>query len=204
MWRRHAGRYLFLLALLFVWQTPAAAAEARKGAPSLAGRLLVADPGMRDTRFRKSVVIVIEHDERGAAGLIVNKTFGSGPLADIMEGFGLDTRQATGKIELHYGGPVRQSMAFVLHSGDYTAPDSRKLAGEIYFSTDIGILDALAAGKGPRRYLFATGYALWQPGQLESELERKFWKVMPATEEFVFGEEPVNAWDRLSGDGQPI
>ena len=192
---------VLVLALFVAGLPPDVGAESRPTAETatLKGRLLVASPKMRDPRFSRSVVYMVDHDAKGALGLIVNKVYGRGSVANLMRGYGLDPKGAKGDVNLHFGGPVSPKAAFVLHSGDYAAPRSRKVDGAISFTVDIEVLSAYASGKGPKRLLFALGYAGWAAGQLERELERGDWTVAEATPDHVFGEHYGDLWDRLGG-----
>ncbi len=197
-------RYLILalaLALLVAGQRPGLGSDdpATAGTPYLTGQLLVATPKMGDPRFRKSVIYMVAHDAKGAMGVIVNKVHSQVSLARLMKGFGIDPERATGTVDLHFGGPVRPTGGFILHTGDYAAPSSRPVDGAISFTTDLGVLRAMAAGKGPRRVLFALGYAGWGAGQLENEMARGDWMVATATEGLIFGDEKGDAWERASG-----
>ena len=164
---------------------------------SFAGQLLVASPKIGDPRFRKSVIYMVEHSANGAIGIIVNKLYGTGPLANLMTGFGMDPGDAKGSIDLHFGGPVAKRGAFILHTSDYTHAESRSIDGTVSFTTDTKILRAYAAGKGPKRLLFALGYAGWSPGQLENEIERGDWSIAKPSEGLVFGDGKGDAWERV-------
>ena len=163
------------------------------------GQLLVASPKMRDPRFHKSVVYLVEHNDKGALGVIVNKVYGNGPLAKLMEGFGMKPGGAKGRITLHFGGPVAADGAFILHTGDYKAARSRPIDQAISFTTDTKILQDVAAGKGPRRLLFVLGYAGWSTGQLQDEMARGDWSLAKADEGLVFGDGKGDAWERIVG-----
>ena len=166
------------------------------------GQLLVASPNIADPRFRKSVIYMVRHDATGAVGIIVNKVFGKGPVAKLMEGFGMDPKGASGTLALHFGGPVKPNDAFILHSSDYKGASSRPVGGTISFATDVGILRAIADGKGPRRVLLALGYAGWRAGQLGDEVVRGDWSLAKATEELVFSDGPGDVWERIVGSSQ--
>jgi putative transcriptional regulator len=140
---------------------------------------------------------MVEHNEKGAIGVIVNKPVGKGPLAKLMMGFRLDPGGAKGTINLHFGGPVAPRGAFILHTSDYRHAKSRPVDGSVSFTTDIKILRAMADGKGPRRVLFALGYAGWHAGQLENEIERGDWSIAKSTEDLVFGDGQGDVWDRV-------
>ncbi len=172
---------------------------------SIAGKLLVATPEMADPRFAETVIFMAVHDTKGALGFIVNKSYGRGGLATFLRGFGVDAKDIRGSFDLHRGGPVSPGALFVLHSSDYSAPGSKSVEGTgVSFSTNEKIMRDIAEGKGPKRFLFALGYAGWGPQQLEGELARGSWTVAESSEDIVFGNDQ-EIWKRLSGgDGLPL
>jgi putative transcriptional regulator len=191
--------WLLVLAL-FAFAPPPGQAGPRaivEQAPYFPGQLLVASPGISDPRFKKSVLYMVRHDKKGAVGIIVNRRVGKGPLSDLMTGFRLDSEGAKGAINVHFGGPVAPRRAFILHTSDYTHARSRSVDGSVSFTTDVKILRVMADGKGPRRVLFALGYAGWSAGQLEDEIERGDWSIAKATEGLVFGDGQGDAWERV-------
>ncbi len=191
------------LALFAFGPPPGLAATIAQKAPSLLevsyfpGQLLVASPGISDSRFKKSVLYMVRHDKKGAVGIIVNRRIGKGPLSDLMTGLRLDPEGAKGAINVHFGGPVAHRRAFILHTSEYTHARSRSVDGSVSFTTDVKILRAMVDGKGPRRVLFALGYAGWSAGQLEDEIERGDWSIAKPTEGLVFGDGQGDAWERV-------
>lgn len=145
---------------------------------------------------------MVEHNAEGALGLIINKVYGNGPLANLMKGFGMKPEGAKGRITLHFGGPVAADGAFILHTGDYKSPRSRPVDKAISFTTDTKILEDVAAGKGPRRLLFVLGYAGWSAGQLEDEMARGDWSLSNAEEDLVFGDGKGDVWERIVGNSE--
>lgn len=197
------ARFVLMLALLALFP----ASGGGEPAPPvvrpvfLEGHLLVARPGMGDSRFRESVVYMIKHDETGAVGLIVNKKIGSGPLSHLLRSYGLDVGETTTEVDLHFGGPVDGRQAFALHSGDFRTKDSLTVDEEVFFTAGTEILAAIAAGKGPKKLMLALGKAQWWGGQLERELDFGVWQTVKASKELVFNDGPVNAWDQITGAG---
>ncbi len=160
---------------------------------------------MPDPRFTHTVVYMVSHGKEGAMGLVVNRSYGKGPLNLLLEGFGVERAKANETVTLHYGGPVEQGRGFILHSADYSGPSTQALPGEVALSTGKDILTALAAGAGPRRRLFLLGYAGWGPGQLEGEIARDDWLISPAEERLIFSEHPEQVWDEaLRHAGTPL
>jgi putative transcriptional regulator len=157
---------------------------------SLKGHLLIAGPSLVDPNFRRTVVLVGEHSEEGALGVILNRTAEVAivdavpELAAFVEG--LD--------QVHFGGPVQPSAIVVL--ADFVEPDR---AGSIVLDS-VGFLPAEVdpdeLGELRQARVF-VGYAGWGPGQLESELEEDSWIVEPALADDVFTAEPDDLWSAV-------
>lgn len=162
----------------------------------LTGQLLVASPDMGDPRFTETVIFMIKHDAHGAMGLVVNRVLGTGPIADLLKGLGIESPEAQGEISIHYGGPVQPYLGFVLHSTDYSDETTVKVNDRIALTTELSILEAISNGEGPSHSLFALGYAGWGPGQLEGELAQDAWYVAPADEQIIFDEDMESKWTR--------
>lgn len=192
---------LVLVLLLASWATPAMAQEdVRAGAPpngaSLAGRLLVATPGLRDPNFHHTVIYMVSHDEDGAMGVIINRLAAVGPLAGVMGALGIDADPGVGEVRIFAGGPVQPNVAVILHSTDYTITDTVVVNGEIGVTAHREILAAMSRGEGPAERLLAFGYAGWGPGQLEGELEANAWYVVTTNSRFVFDKAFETKWQR--------
>jgi putative transcriptional regulator len=148
----------------------------------LSGQLLVASPGLVDPNFRRSVVLVIAHDDEGAVGLVLNRP----SEAEVAEAVPpLEPLVDAGDL-VSVGGPVQPEAVCVLAEWDDPGE-----AGTIVFE-DVGLMagDATLEQVLPatrRRRVFA-GYAGWGAGQLESELEEPSWILADARVEDVFGE----------------
>jgi putative transcriptional regulator len=196
------SRLLSMAALLAIVMFAGVAPDAARGperdpaSSSLAGRLLVATPDLQDPNFRETVVYMIHHDENGAMGLVVNRVLGSGPLDDLLERLGIDAEgNADVEVEVHYGGPVEAGRVFMLHTPDYRSEDT-VVSGLAALTVTPEILRDIAAGKGPRRSLFALGYAGWSPNQLEDELAVGAWVVVEPDEMLLFDHQNDTKWQR--------
>jgi len=195
------GMVAALVALALVaWHGPAALAADDELAPErtewIAGQLLVAAPRMPDPHFSETVIFIVEHNEDGALGLVINKPMAVGPLGDMMKKLGIGGDDAKGQLRVYYGGPVEMQYAFVLHTTDYNG-DHDQLVNERYaMTTRAEILIDMAKGKGPKKSLFALGYAGWGPGQLEAELASRDWIVVPADDDLLFDDDFSTKWDR--------
>jgi putative transcriptional regulator len=188
----------FLLVAVFI-TFPAPADEA---AGYVEGQLLVASPRMSDPRFARAVIYIVDHDQSGALGLMVNRELGSGPLAEFLKGFGIDESKApnaTRDIRLLSGGPVEAGALFIIHSSDFkdaAAPLSARRG--IAVTRRIDALTALARGNGPAKILVILGYAGWGPGQLEEEIRNGDWITAPADKAIIFDRKLDSKWQRAS------
>lgn len=162
---------------------------------SLAGKLLVADTSMSDPRFAEAVIYLVRDDEEGAFGLIINKPLTKLPMAKLFSQLNLDESPTNAQLQLYFGGPVQEDLGFVLHSPEFSAPGATlKMPGGFSVSGVRQVLRAIAEHKGPRKALFAIGYAGWGPDQLQAELERGDWDVIDADEALIFDVPVSQKW----------
>jgi putative transcriptional regulator len=199
------GPQWLALPLLALWLAAEGGLATVAGQPpvpstrALAGRLLVATPDMRDPRFVEGVVYVIRHDATGAMGLVVNRPLQPVALAQLLERFGMGgSPPAPGGVLVHWGGPVEPGKAFVLHTPDYRTEGTLVVRERVAFTGNRKILEAMASRVGPRRALFAVGYAGWAPGQLEEELARGGWLTASVDEEVLFDSDHGTKWRRAT------
>ena len=167
--------------------------------PYLEGQLLVAMPTMADPRFTRSVIYMCAHSDDGAMGLVVNKLLESLSFSDLLEQLDIEAESVDEHIRVHFGGPVEAARGFVLHSTDYTHEATLRVDDEFALTATIGVLKAMAEGRGPRLSMLALGYAGWAPGQLDREIQENGWLTVPADEELVFDKTQDGKWERAVG-----
>jgi putative transcriptional regulator len=155
---------------------------------SARGQLLIAGPSLLDPNFWRTVVLVVEHTEEGALGLVVNRpseTTVADSVPELGELVDLDE-------PLFVGGPVAPSAVIVL--AEFEDPSDAAL---ISFDA-IGVLSTDAPieqrAAGVRRGRAFVGHAGWGPEQLDAELERGDWILEPARGEDAFAERPLELW----------
>jgi putative transcriptional regulator len=163
---------------------------------SLRGHLLVAAPSLVDPHFVRTVVLVAEHTEDGAMGVILNRP-SEASVADVVP----DLRALVGDDDLVYaGGPVQADGVLVLAEFDDPADAALPIDGELGFVAVDTETDDIAAA---RARAFA-GHAGWGPGQLDAELEEEAWFVAPFDREDAFTHDPGELWSRaLERKGGP-
>ena len=159
----------------------------------LTGKLLLAMPGIGDPRFDRSVIAMCSHDERGALGIGIDRIQPQISFHDLLDQFDIAPGDAP-DVAVHMGGPVEPQRGFVLHSRDWGGQDSLDVAGKWSLSSTLDVLKAIAAGKGPSRWLVALGYAGWGEGQLEGEMRRHGWHLDDGDSAILFDTPVENRW----------
>ena len=161
----------------------------------LTGQFLIAMPGMGDPRFAASLVVICSHSEEGAMGLIVNKRVGGVSFEEFFSGIDLETHPDV-RFPIRFGGPVDVERGFVLHSRDgQSAEGTLEITDALALTATRDVLAAMLVGKGPRRALFAVGYAGWGAGQLEAEIADNGWLTSDISEALIFGEDDEGKWE---------
>ncbi len=163
-----------------------------KAVNDLENQFLVAMPKLAGTYFGSSVTYIWKHDDSGAIGIVVNKPL-QASIADIFTELEIESSSAARNFNSRHvlaGGPVERDKGFILHDADEQRWESSIQVGlELTITTSKEILEAIAAGKGPKNYLVALGCAGWAPGQLEQELCDNAWLTTPASSELIFSED---------------
>jgi len=164
---------------------------------SLAGKLLVAMPGIGDPRFDHAVIMMCQHTPEQAMGLIVNKPKQALTLGDVLDHLGIAPREELGSRIVMDGGPVRPDRGYVLHSPDFAAADAtQEVAPGISLTATRDVLEAMANETAPQRFVLALGCSGWGAGQLEDELRKNAWLVVDASDAIVFDESHDDKWVR--------
>lgn len=159
----------------------------------LAGRLLLAMPGMGDERFDHAVIAMCVHDEHGALGIGLGEVRDGITFHGLLEDIGIDPGVAP-DVPILSGGPVEPARGFVLHSTDWGGEGSVEVAGLCGLSASLDVLRAIAEGRGPSHWLVALGYAGWSAGQLEGEMRHHGWHAVPGRREILFDTPMAARW----------
>lgn len=157
---------------------------------ALKGRLLVATPLLGDPNFERAVILVLEHTDEGALGLVLNRPSG----LDVVEPLPEWGRFALQPEVVFVGGPVNRNAVIALArlQGEVPAPVWEQVLGPV------GVLDLshdpdLLAGDLNAVRVFA-GYAGWDAGQLETEVLEGAWYVVAADPADAFTDDPAHLW----------
>lgn len=158
---------------------------------SLKGKLLLASPTLSDPNFARTVVLVAEHNEDGAMGLVLNR-----PATTTVAESAPELEELVDAEEpIYIGGPVQPSAVIVLAS--FEQPD---VAG-LLVGDHVGFLSAeedFATSRDATRELRVfAGHAGWGPGQLDEELEREDWIVEPPADGELFSADAEELWSEV-------
>jgi putative transcriptional regulator len=173
-------------------------AASRRGLPTREalgkGVFLVASETLSDPNFSQTVVLLLEYDETGAVGLIINRPTQIS-LASLLPG----EEDLKHRPELVFiGGPVDKSQLFLLLRSASGARQSEEIVDGVYASTSLGTLrEILAEESTAAAFQAYAGYSGWGPGQLDAELIRGDWLIAPADSETVFDKAADSIWPEL-------
>ena len=165
----------------------------------LTGSLLLAMPQMKDDRFIRSVVYICAHTSDGAMGLVINKIVESVNFPELLGQLNISSGSENREIRVHFGGPVETGRGFVLHSADYVQDATLVINEHFALTATVDILKSIANGEGPQKSILALGYAGWEPGQLDQEIQANGWLSLPADNDLVFDAKPNTKWEKAMG-----
>jgi putative transcriptional regulator len=161
---------------------------------SLAPGFLIASPHLQDPNFEQAVVLMIEHNETGAMGLVLNRSapLTMGHLGKSQE---LEVIEDRRDDALYHGGPVEPYRGFVLHDSKQVEESTELLPGVFLSMTGDSLAELLR--DGAVRMRFFLGCSGWGPGQLEKELKEGTWLVGEASHDLVLHEPAEEIWDEV-------
>lgn len=167
-------------------------------ADSLNGKLLIAMPSLEDPRFERAVIFMCAHDQKGAMGIVINKTVDDLTLSKLLEdlSINLHDKDKTDSIPVFVGGPVETRRGFLLHSSDFESKDTIKVNKDYAVTGTIDALKEAMSPEGPQSHLFALGYAGWDAGQIEKELIENSWLVCEADKDLIFSTDIQEKWGK--------
>ncbi|MBI5639430.1 MAG: YqgE/AlgH family protein [Nitrospirae bacterium] len=163
---------------------------------NLSGKMLIAVPGMEDPNFSHAVVLICEHSGEGAFGLIVNRTLMTSYLP-LLKAF--DIKSSVADLPVYYGGPVNPDQGYVIYTPYDRKYGAIRITDTLAVTASKEILQDIARGMGPEKFIFALGFAGWTSNQLEEELVTDSWLVAPLDQNIVFNAPVNDRWRMAAG-----
>ncbi len=153
------------------------------------GKILIADPFLKDPNFMRTVVFLCEHQPEGSFGFVLNKQY-EHTLDELMNDFdGYN-------IPVYYGGPVQADSIHFLHQYPELIPDSVEVTQGIYWGGNFEAVGALIRSNviDQKKIRFYLGYSGWGDGQLNDEMEQKTWLTVTAVPKLIFHTPAAEIW----------
>ena len=152
---------------------------------------------MKDSRFEKTVILMLKHDKNGALGIVINKQLGKitlGSLINKIEDQSINKKELYDiEIPIYWGGPVDKKKILILHTNDYRNETTKKY-NKLSISNDLKTLVKIAEENGPKKSLVILGMSAWNIGQLDGEIEMKSWTLSEMSMDLIFEVENNKKW----------
>jgi len=155
-------------------------------------------PHLSDSIFGKSLIYLCDHNEYGSMGVIINKLIPSKNIENILIQTGLE--QLKPDIEIYFGGPVKLETGMILHDTKYKTKGTINVSRNISLSSNLNIINDIINGIGPNKFKFTLGYAGWDKGQLEKEIENGDWLLIPSNYDIIFNTPYNKIWEKLCSE----
>jgi putative transcriptional regulator len=162
------------------------------------GKFLISEPFLLDPNFKRTIILLSEHNEEGSVGFILNKPTDL-KLNMVLEDF--PEFDST----VYFGGPVQINSLQFLHKAGDILDGSVEVSEGLYWGGSFEILRLLAETKqvDPDDFRFFIGYSGWGAGQLNDEMKMNSWLVASATNDNIFSNDPDKLWSEvLKGMGK--
>ncbi|MGE0825366.1 MAG: YqgE/AlgH family protein [Candidatus Binatia bacterium] len=165
------------------------------------GKFLVASRDLSDPNFAESVILLIDYNENGAMGVIINR-----PTQVTLPTLLPKVKALQQRKEVVYlGGPVARHLMVILTQTAKPPEGAQSVVADLYLVSEQEALEKLLHAAGKRTKLRAyVGYAGWASGQLEMEVARGGWHVVPADLSMVFDHTAEKVWPELIRRGDAL
>lgn len=156
------------------------------------GSILLAEPFMLDPNFKRTAVLLCEHNEEGSIGFILNKKLDM-RIDSLVNGF------PEFNASVYFGGPVQTDTIHYIHNVGELLEESRKVADGVWWGGDFERLKFLITSElvKPDNIRFFVGYSGWSEGQLEEEMETGSWVPAHMHPNYVFKSKPDSLWSQV-------
>ena len=142
---------------------------------------------MEDRRFKRAVILICDHDEEHAMGIVLNRALPKLTLPTLLDQLGIECTIKVPRAPILEGGPCQPDRGFVIHTDDWESDEASLLiASGLRMTATRDVLQAIATGRPPARATLALGYSGWSGGQLETEIRDNVWLVGDADPDTIF------------------
>ncbi len=161
---------------------------------NLSNQFLIALPDMADPRFKQSVILICEHNQDGAMGLVVNAASDI-RFDEVLKNLKMHSDHPIAN-KVHEGGPVHPECGFVLHRSDKAYQSSLQIGEDLKVTTSTDIIEDIAEGSFESPWLFCLGCAGWDSNQLEEEIQHNAWLTHRADSDIIFSQADESKWQQ--------
>jgi putative transcriptional regulator len=172
----------------------------QESVPPQAGKVLISDPFLPDANFNRTVILLLEHNEHGTFGLVLNHKLESA-LSDV-----LDDLPSGKSVPLFKGGPVQLDTLHYIHLGPSILPGAKEVITGLFWGGDFDMVKMqVSLGMAHSgNFRFFLGYSGWGDGQLDKEIEEGSWIVSSINPSDLFELDSQSLWKkcmlRLGGE----
>lgn len=155
--------------------------------PSLEHHFLIAMPSLNDSWFEKTVIYILEDNDQGTTGLVINLAH-SFNIHELLEHFTLEADPDSTFLDqmVLRGGPVDMERGFILHTPAGEWKNSVPLQEGLAMTVSDDFIEALSKNQTPEKFLVCLGFSGWKPGQLAQELQSNSWLTIPYNHSLLF------------------
>jgi len=150
---------------------------------------IVATKKLKDSRFKNAVIVMLDHDNNGALGVVINKPLGTFKIGSFIKDLNIndpDKKELYDfEVPIYWGGPLDNNKILILHSNDYKNKNTKNYKN-ISITNDFKALLDIAQNKGPKNKLVILGVSAWNIGQLEGEIDKGHWNLSEVNENILF------------------
>tara|TARA_B100000287_G_C20449448_1_gene708897 strand:+ start:136 stop:786 length:651 start_codon:yes stop_codon:yes gene_type:complete len=156
---------------------------------STKGFFIVATNKSQDPRFKNTVIVMLDHDKKGALGVVINKPLGTFKIGSLIKDLNIketDKKELYNlEVPIYWGGPLDNDKILIVHSNDYKNKNTKNYK-DISVTNDYKTLLDIAQNNGPKNKLIILGVSAWSVGQLEGEIDKGRWNLSEVNANILF------------------
>ncbi len=150
---------------------------------------IVATKKLKDSRFKNTVIVMLDHDSNGALGVVINKPLGTFKIGSFIKDLNINDPDKNKiynfEVPVYWGGPLDNNKILIIHSNDYKNQNTKNYKN-ISITNDYKALLDIAQNEGPKDSLVIIGVSAWNIGQLEGEIDKGHWNLSEINQNILF------------------